>query len=548
MTFDINSVSPAELLKLVKKAGGQRAFAKLHGIARTTIQDRLYKLRKQPFSHRPAPVAKKVGDRRGVRRFILSSAQDGTLLNEPFLDNLEAYRDWLQQYGTCEILIAGYTYGKHLFEEHSKASVAWPERIKAYIVSDRIRIADKIDFCGEMNTLPTSENPLSGFHTYTQDRWGIFPHAKVQLVSVPTQKHLPTKQIMTTGSVTLPNYVMKKAGIKASFHHVYAAVLVEIDKDGAFFCRHLIADDKGSFYDLDRHVQNKTVTRDNKAESITPGDIHVAQIDPQVSMAAFGHAPSSLKAEDGTRVWVHAPASDTTLIKALRPKNIFIHDVSDFRARNHHSIGDPHDRFSLYVNGVESVSNELREVAMFLTTLNDNAAGSKLVVVESNHDEALEKWLKTAEYRYDPVNAEFFLEAQLAKYRSIREGRRNFSIFEHVMTTFFGEWDCNHIRFLREDENYIVNGVENANHGHRGANGARGSAAGLKRTAMKQTVGHAHTCHIGDGLYVSGTFSKLDLGYNYGPSSWSHTLVVQYQSGKRSMITFDGPKWCVEIP
>lgn len=543
MQFDINSVTPTELLKLVKKAGGQRAFARLHGIPRTTIQDRLHKLQRQPFTHRPAPVAKRVGDRREVRRFILTSAQDGTVLNTPFLDNLEAYRDWLQQYGSCEIMVAGYTYGKALFEEHAKTAVAWPDRIKSYIVSERIRIADKIDFCGEMNTLPTNENPLSGFHTYTQDRWGIFPHAKVQLVSVPTQKHLPSKQIMTTGSITKPNYVMKRAGIKASFHHVYGAVLVEIDQQGRFFCRHLISDDTGTFYDLDREVKDKRVTRGHRLASLTPGDIHVAQIDPDVSRGTFGFWPTDVKNAEGRRIW---KTTDDTLIGKLRPEHIFIHDVSDFRARNHHSIGDPHDRFSLYVNGVESVANELSEVAMFLSSL--KWADAKIVVVESNHDEALEKWLKTAEYRYDPVNAEFFLEAQLAKYRSIRQKIAGFSIFAHVMQNFFSPWKCKDVVFLREDESYIVDDVENANHGHRGPNGARGSIDGLKKIACKQTVGHSHTCAIADGLYVSGTTSKMDLGYNLGASSWSHTHVGQYQSGKRVMLTFQGAAWCVEIP
>jgi hypothetical protein len=46
----------------------------------------------------------------------------------------------------------------------------------------------------------------------------------VQLESIPTMKHSRAKQIMTTGTVTLPNYMRKKAGIKAMFHHMIGAV------------------------------------------------------------------------------------------------------------------------------------------------------------------------------------------------------------------------------------------------------------------------------------------------------------------------------------
>lgn len=545
---DILALAPVQLLKLVKKAGGQRAFAREHGIPRTTLQERLYKLRVEPFTHRPAPKAKRVGDRKGVRRFILSSAQDSTVLHEEFLTNLEAYCGWLQQSGSCEILIGGFTYNKSLFEDHSKSGGTWPTRIAPYLVSDRIRIADKIDFCGEMNTLPTAENPLSGFHTYTSDRWGVFPHAKVQLVSVPTMKHLPSKQIMTTGAVTKPNYVMKKAGIKASFHHVYGAVLVEIDQDGDFFCRHLIADDAGDFYDLDRLVKDGEVTTGHRVEVLTPGDVHVAQIDPVASRTIFGIWPGEPAYETANppRVW-RSDQETPSILDALNPKHVFLHDASDFRARNHHNILDPHDRFRMHVNGVESVEGELAEVALVLTELSERYTDSHFYVVDSNHDQALLRWLKYTDYRNDPANALFFLKCQLAQYEAIQNGGADFSILRHVMQNFYPNWKCADVTFLQEDKTpVVIGGVEHSNHGHRGPNGSRGSVASLMRVASKMTIGHVHSPAILDGLYAAGTTSLMDLGYNAGPSSWAHTLVVQYANGKRALITLRDGKWKVD--
>lgn len=539
-SFDIYAIEPEELLRIVNKAGGQRAFSRKHGVKRTTLQNRLYSMRKDPLKHRPAPEVRQIMPLGERGRLIISSAQDATKVHEPFLANLEAYSAWLQDDAPCEIMIGAYTYSKRLFEEHSTHKSIFASQVEPYLVRDRIRIADQLDFCGEMNTLPTAENPLSGFHTYTRSRWGIFPHAKVQLVSVPTMKHSPAKMIMTTGSVTKPNYIPKKAGIKASFHHILGAVIVEVDTDGTFFCRHLIADDDGSFYDLDRRVANGEVTTGHRVTALTPGDIHVAQIDPTISGLTFGLAPSEERSY-AKRVWTSSPPEES-IVGALNPEFLFIHDVSDFRARNHHEIWDAHKRFAHFVEGTESVETELREVACFLDAVDRRFSDTHVVVVESNHDQALMKWLKNADYRTDPPNAEFFLACQRRVYAAIREADEDFSIFEDVMRGFEPHW-CERVEFLREDNPFVIGGVEHSNHGHRGPNGSRGSVQGLTKIGPKVTMGHVHSCAIQDGVYASGTTSKLDLGYNSGPSSWSHTHVVQYANGKRALITIQGGRW-----
>jgi hypothetical protein len=418
-------------------------------------------------------------------------------------------------------------------------------------VFDRIRMADKIDFCGEMNTLPTATNPLSGFHTYTNDRWGIFPHAKVQLASVPRMKHLPPKQIMTTGAVTKPNYIPKKAGIKASFHHIYGAVLVEIDADGDFFCRHLIADDTGTFFDLDRKVEAGQVSQGHRLKCLTPGDVHVAGVDPTTARAVFGVWPTDeMELDTSERSWERVWDGDNenpSMLDILRPEHLFIHDVLDFRARNHHNINDPHDRFNLWVSGRESVGNEVREVSLFLHYLSENNPDTQVYVVDSNHDQALSKWLKTADYRTDPVNALFFLRNQTACYEAMDRRDRSFSVFKHAVTSD-PNFDCSRVRFLREDKDPIViGGVEHSNHGHRGPNGARGGVASLSKVGGKMTIGHVHSPAILDGLCASGMSCLIDMGYNAGPTGWSPTLTGQYENGKRTLITLVGAKWCVPI-
>jgi hypothetical protein len=371
-TFDLDSVTPEELDKIVSKMGGQRAFSRKYGIPRSTLQLRLHKIERNPYGHRPAPEPRLISIDAPVRRFILTSAQDATELHHPFLTNLEAYRDHLQASGPCEIIIAGFTYNKKLFENHDPDKEPyWDPRIEQYRVQERIRLGDRVDFCGEMNTMPTAKTPLTGFETYTRSRWGIFPHAKVQLRSVPTMKNAPAKIVMTTGAVTKPNYVRKRAGIEASFHHALGAVLVEIAADGTFFCRHLLGEKDGSFYDLDLRVQTMQVdkgvtfgaiTSGHRAKAINWGDLHVAQIDPEVAE----RRSATTRPEGRPRAHLASDHDTNSILDTLRPEYQFFHDVADFQSRNHHNLRDPHHMYALFCEGVDSVEEELREVATFI--------------------------------------------------------------------------------------------------------------------------------------------------------------------------------------
>jgi hypothetical protein len=58
------------------------------------------------------------------------------------------------------MMIAGFTYNKKLFENHDPdKEPVWHPRIEQYRVQERIRLGDRVDFCGEMNTLPTAKSP-----------------------------------------------------------------------------------------------------------------------------------------------------------------------------------------------------------------------------------------------------------------------------------------------------------------------------------------------------------------------------------------------------
>lgn len=523
---------------LETNGGNLSDAARQLGVARQTIQHHVRllgglkalsagRVKSPSAGTRPVPS-------RGTRRYILTCAQNNTPVNRVVWENLLA----LSKYHKAELLCASFTYNQNAYGKlavkagtyKGRTSELWyDEAVRPYLEpSDRnIELAPGLMWCGRMNTLPTAAQPLSGFETYTGRASGILPHAKLAMQSVAMMKDEGAKFNYTTGTVTQLNYIQKRAGIKAEFHHTYGALIVEVDAQGRWFVRQLNADKRGRIYDLDLLVEDGKVTRGNSVEAINWGDAHVIQMDPRVRALGWGKGG---------------------MLDTLRPRHQFMHDLVDFRARNHHEIGNPHLIFRRYVEGEDSVQWEMEEAAKFLHEA--EREWCKTVVVDSNHDNALTRWLRDADFRRDPVNAEFYLRCQLRKYESIRKRERGFHMIEYVLRDMLS---CpKTVRFLREDESYIIcgrtneggaGGIECGMHGHLGPDGRRGTPQNLSRMGRRANTGHTHSAGIIDGLYTAGTCSLMDVGYNKGPSSWSHTMIVTYPNGKRALVTCTAGAW-----
>lgn len=507
-------VTDDEILKARQDNTTIIAAAESVGLARSTFHDRLQKVRSDSYRVQKMAKPHNIKPSKETQYFILSSAQDGTAVHENFVENLEAYAEFLD----AEILISGFTYNKNIFGKKPDEDAQYHSKISPYIVDGRYNIGDKLSFCAEMNILPTAVRPMSGMDSYTRHRDGIFPHAKVALVSVATMKGIDAKIDMTTGAVTRHNYIQKKAGQKAEFHHVYGAVLVELMPDGSHYCRHLLGDDEdGSFYDLIYYISGGSVADEqgNTVSAINYGDIHKEKINEEAADMSFGQR-------------------DDSLLDMLEPDYQFLHDVTDGRARNHHNIKDPHFMFRSHIVGEESVESDLLETNELLIDIRRDFC--QTMVVESNHHTVLENWLKNSDYKKDPVNALFFLSAQYDTYLAIQNCDDEFDIYKHVLTNYF-EDPLADVTFIPEDGSFTMHGIEFGLHGHRGLNGARGSIVGMTKIGSKVNMGHVHSCAIMDGVYCSGVIGNLDMSYNKGPSSWSHSNVLTYKSGKRTIVT-----------
>lgn len=540
-------ISTRELVELHHEHGSSDAVAKaleLRGIhiSGRSIRRRLQDVRQSSVLSTPTtetmPIAggsvlspHKLRKRLTGKRFVFTSAQNNTFVHNGFLQALKYFCET----NKAELLVSRFAYNKSGFQNSSKDQDdgLWYDTVLIpYFFDESAQVADDLVFCGELDILPTATDPLSGFENYCANNSAIIPHTKLAMKSMPRMKGEDPRFLYTTGAITQRNYIQKKAGQKAEFHHVFAALYVEIDDEGDWFARQLVADTDGIFQDLTTLYTPQGVITGMSVEAINWGDIHAEMIDVPALMGAF----------DGPE----------SMLSVLQPAYQFIHDLTDFRARNHHNINDPYFMAEQYFNGTYIVQDAIAQSAAFLSSISDT--GVRTVVVESNHDLAFKRWLKEANVKMDPANAEYWHHNNAACYKAIREKNKDFSVFEYAIRKIHR---LPMVEFLREDDSFVVcndaelehtsgkvvGGVECGMHGHHGPNGARGSGANLRHIGRKANIGHVHSAGIIDGVYMAGVLCELDLGYNKGPSSWSHSHIVTYPNGKRTIITMRNIKW-----
>lgn len=481
-----------------------------------------------------------------VKRFVLTSAQNNTDAHPELIKNIDAFAEAVN----AEVMVSRFTYKKEAFGKKSvkpgreatdrdRAALWYDDWADANAFDEPVSVAPGLVFWANMNILPTAVNPLSGFQEHGGRKSGVFPHVKIAMESVASGQLEDTKFIYTTGTVTKRNYIQKKEGLKAEFHHCYGFLLVEVDSDGHWWARQVHADDDGSFYDLDLFVHDGVVEDyindpDSGIEGILFGDVHVEEIDPDVVAATWTNGDS--------------------IVKTLQPRARFYGDVLDFHSKSHHEIKDPFLQFERHVNGRSDVRQEVNDVAEFLHDVawveTPNRVNEEDVIVDSNHHHHLHRWLIEQDGRRDSKNYEFWLDMQVRILEKIR--RRTEPNYLSIAIEALGSTTAltvlDEFRFLEGDESYILcpdahGGIEMGMHGDRGPNGARGSIRSFAKMGRRSSVGHSHSAGIFNGVYVAGCCTILNPRWIKGPSSWSHSHVGTYPNGKRFIITIYKGKW-----
>lgn len=467
----------------------------------------------------PKPLSFKRKLNASVKTFIITTAQNATPIHKDFWQCLLSAKKAMK----AELVVGPVRY-KNPTSRWSSSQAGeeiWAPEIVPYMLNSRVRLNSNLVYLGDIKTQPTAVEPLSGFEAITGSESAIVLHTKVQLKSVATPSNKMAKLLMTTGACTVANYTDSRVGKLGEFHHSLSAIIVEI-RGKIFYARHVHFDTKTkSFTDLNRRFTTTGSEVAPRPLALAMGDTHVDSIDPGVLNATFG--------EGG-------------IVPTLRPQHLIWHDTLDSYSCNPHHFGNPFNALAKRQNGADDVQAEVNRAIKFIHKYTPPKTIS--VVVSSNHDDMLARWVIKNDWRMDPVNAQFYLETALAMVKNTYMDASG-THYPDPFTHWLSEASSHRkdIKILKRDESFMLAAVEFGMHGDRGPNGTRGSIKNLRRIGTKSIIGHSHSPGISEGCYQVGTSTRLSLEYVSGPSSWLNTHCILQADGKRQLITVVNGKW-----
>ena len=524
VTGSVNGTS--RLLAAENPGDSSRDVGSLSKVLRA-IQYKAYKMGWRP-KELPVVVDKKVSTRnvkaiernlkKKIATFVITWAQNATPVHKNFLKSLKAY---CEHKNALLLVIAGrYKNPTSQFTAKQQDGEYWAEDISEYLIDGRIDLNQNMIVMGDIKTQPTAENPLSGFKSITQDKSGVFGHSKIAMESVATPQNALPKLLVTTGAITLKNYTDSKAGAKGEFHHTFGATVIEIQGD-LFHMRQINACTDGSFIDLEHEYTPRGHKKAGRPLGLILGDLHTQFIDPDSERSVFGKGG---------------------MVEVLNPRAIVFHDLYDGYSGSHWHKDRLFINYAKHHSGMNNVEGEVRRT---LAKVGEWVKkGIEYYVVDSNHNQHLVIWLQNVNPKTDYENTQFWCKIMSKMLAETVMGKTSAEYPNPLQMLADEQLGLKNLHWLTETDKLVIADIECGLHGHKGANGARGSLQAFSTIGQKNITGHGHSPGIKHGHYRVGTNSRLDLEYAQGGlSSWLHTDCLIYANGKRTLIHKFNGQW-----
>jgi len=442
------------------------------------------------------------------KRFVITTAVVGSPVHEGFLDSIQTYC----KHKKAMLLV--------LPAADPASAGNWnlsPDLGAESIVFGDLALNSNLFLCS-IKLSAKQIDPTTGLDRIGQ-RSGTFiyasPKQRLKFMPVSNIKHPHAE--MTTGAITLPRYysyditekyMSDRTAYIANHDHVMGAIIVEVVDKNRYHFRQIQADAEGGFVDLGDFYKGDRISK-MYAEGISMGDWHSGETDPTAVKAMV------------------------ELIETVRPNKLFVHDGFNGLSINHHERDRQIRRAILAKKGLLDLESEIRGLAKDLDTMASWKHVKEVIVVKSNHDVFLDRWLDSGEYVKDPHN--YSIGVDLAKAMKDGNDPLKFGV------EMFGLKAKDKVRWLSIDEDYFIARIQCGAHGHKGPRGAKGNIKGMEKSYGLSVTGHAHGPEILRGAWQNGTMSYLKLNYNEGPSDWVHSSTVIYPNGQRQLInSFEG--------
>lgn len=432
--------------------------------------------------------------------YIITWAQNNTDVHSELWENIMAYADFLK--ASIHVVLGRYKNPTRVQDNDTEES--WATEILPYADARSHLLHKHLTLLSDVKIQPTAVTPLTGMESMSGLNSAIFGHPKMQLDTIPALEGYEPKLLMTTGAVTKKNYSDSKAGKKGDFHHVFGFIIVEIKDRDTFIPRQVTALSNGSFSDLIYNVKDGKVNKINEISYANLGDKHIGDHCPIV--------------ESRQRKW----------LDYFKPKATMIHDIFNGTSVNHHEENDPIKKYYLEQTGQNFIKWEIDRMLAWIESMKQY----NLVIVASNHNDWLDRYIKRKDWKFDIKNAMEYMEFS----KILLSGKAPKGLIAYLIEHRFGK----KVRTLSRNDSFRINNIELAQHGDIGTNGSRGGLIQFKRLSTKMDVGDSHVPRRLDGIMYVGTSTKLRIGYNVGASSWRNADIICHKDGKRQHIIYMG--------
>jgi hypothetical protein len=435
---------------------------------------------------------------------LFTSAQNATPVNQNAWANILVYAEHIG----AEIHVIPFRYKNPTSTFVEARNDWWDPLVRPYLNLARHEVCDNLLAACDVKVQPTAEFPLRGLHAISRGRTTLIGHPKMHMETCAVLPEQHRASLWTTGAVTEKNYTDSRAGKKGESHHQIGFTVVEVD-GGDFHVRHVPCDAEGDFQDLSIQVVRGEVIESCTATGLVLGDLHIGEVDADKMGGTLA------------------------LYNWLRPEKVVLHDVFNGHSVSHWDRKNPVLMYHKLIEGKASLKVELKEMLRYLAYMEQEMSGADLYVVRSNHDEWLDRYVASTEWKHDLTNA-----AEFANLLSVSL-KKQVQLIPHLITEEFGRrYTC-----LSRNEVLDISGFNAGNHGDKGIGGSRGSALQYERIPGKQIVGHYHSSGRWNGVLVTGTSTVIPLPYQEGPDAAHHGDVLVYPNGQAVNILYHKGKF-----
>ena len=441
------------------------------------------------------------------KRFIITWAQNNTPIHAKFLKNIEKYAEFIE--ADIHVIAGRYKNPTSVWSAEQENEEFWDDRVVKYLDANRHDIHKYLSILSDIKIPPTAVNPMTGMQALSGVNSCVFGSPKVQMEMIPVLDGNAPKMMLTTGAVTMQNYTDSKSGKVGEFHHTFGFVVVEIKDNEIFFVRQVTSDDKnGNFSDLYYRVENGLIKPIKTMEAIILGDLHCGHHDIDVLNTTVN------------------------MMYKILPKHVILHDVFDGDSISHHQMKDPFVQYGKEVQGTNDLGKEIDDMMVILDNFKEF---ENVVIVRSNHDDFVDRWLKNEDWKKQPTfkNAPLYMDLSARLLRQYATGDEVIGVIPELIKERFPKF-----KTLGRSASYRVKDWELGQHGDIGSNGSRGSLLQFRKLNTKIVVGHYHSPGRKDGALAVGTTTRLRVGYNNGPSTWLQSHVIIHNDGRAQHINF----------